>query len=201
MDELLRMEASKRSEDQAADVDAAGATREIVDEAPLSKDIVPTMDQEGSPEDAALDKFERLLETKEVEEKRENERMLALERKAAELEQGTAVEPANESPRDRSVKSETPKKRKGGVEARLRKAEQNFVADPARKRSPDVIPLSVQFNDFLRKLRKTVKQVKVYQEARKEAEAARTKVCHIRSSFILLAPIHVNTTICTKRFS
>ena len=184
------------------DADSAGSSEipmaadpeQESDEAPLSIDVVPAMDQGGSPEDEALDKFERLLETKEVEGKRENERMLALERKAAELEQGTATEPADESPRDRSVKSETPKKRKGGAEARLRKAEQNFVADPARKRSPDVIPLSVQFNDFLRKLRKTVKQVKVYQEARREVEATRTKVCHIFAHHALC----VCPSNCTK---
>jgi len=53
-----------------------------------------------------------------------------------------------------------------------------------------VIPLSVQFNEFLRKLRKAVKQAKLYQEARQEAEAARTKMVEDFGSLSETTPLH-----------
>eukprot|EP00526_Cylindrotheca_closterium_P003055 CAMPEP_0113620906 /NCGR_PEP_ID=MMETSP0017_2-20120614/10664_1 /TAXON_ID=2856 /ORGANISM="Cylindrotheca closterium" /LENGTH=1444 /DNA_ID=CAMNT_0000530601 /DNA_START=213 /DNA_END=4547 /DNA_ORIENTATION=+ /assembly_acc=CAM_ASM_000147 len=204
MEELMRMEEAKRLEElqEEGEGDDAGGTRGIMDEVPIPRDVLPAADvgqdnndeAEESAEDAArrenVDQLERLLETKETDSKRENERMLALERKAAEMEHANMFAPVEESPRDRSVKIDEPKRRKGGVEGRLRKVEQGFVADPARKRSADVIPLSVQFNGFLRKLRKAVNQVKVYQAARQEAEATRTEMVNDFGSLSETTPLY-----------
>ncbi|KAL3931099.1 MAG: hypothetical protein SGBAC_011464 [Bacillariaceae sp.] len=204
MEELMRMEEAKRLEElqEKVEGDGGGGARGIVDEEMLPRDVLSAADvgqdnnneAEESAEDAVkrenVDQMERMLEAKESDSKRENERMLALERRAAEMEQANTFAPVEESPRDRSVKVEPPVKRRGGVEGRLRRVEQTFVADPTRKRSADVIPVSVQFNGFLRKLRKAVQQVKVYQASRQEVEAARTQMVNDFGSLAETTPLY-----------
>jgi myosin heavy subunit len=134
------------------------------------------------------EELDRVLKAKEIEheeyeqvehERRENARMQALEERATVIQQEGLRPKKVDSPKDRTVPWEEPHKRKPGVEGRLQKVEQNFVPDASRKRSPDVVPLSLVFNVFLRKVRWALKHAKAYQGAREEMEAARFSVSKI----------------------
>jgi hypothetical protein len=183
-------ELSRKEEDVLAEYDRKNAEEAAKGEA----EYMAHREAEDAIRRSNEEELDRVLKAKEIEhaenervehERRENARMQALEERAAVIQQEALRPKKVDSPKDRTVRWEEARKRKAGVEGRLQKVEQNFVPDTNRKRSPDVVPLSLAFNVLLRKLRLALKKSKAYRDARQEMEAAR---CSVSKFEVFLGP-------------
>jgi hypothetical protein len=211
--ELVNLEQAEETAKGHRESTAILAAEELAELSRLEEDVLAEYDRKNAEEAAKREaeymahreaedairrsneeELDRVLKTKEIEheenervehERRENARMQALEERAAVIQQEALRPKKVDSPKDRTVRWEEARKRKAGVLARLQKVEQTFVPDASRKRSPDVVPLSLEFNVFLRKLRLALKHSKAYQGARQEMEAAR---CSVSKFEVFLGP-------------